>query len=235
MLSPLRTLALGLMLASPAAAETAKFDLVLAGITAGSFSYDADIDDKTYSVTGRLKTSGMAAMLRKVSYTAAASGSVRGKTLQASRYDERADTGKRQSEVSMVWKAGVPQVVSYAPARKPRAWDIDAAAQTGTVDPLSAMLAVLRDVPAGQECGVRVAMFDGRRATEVSTGAPKTAGDRVICAGEYRRVAGFSPDDMAEKTRFPFTLTYAPGPGGQMQVQEVTMDTLFGKGRLVRR
>ena len=40
---------------------------------------------------------------------------------------------------------------------------------------------------------------------------------------------------MAEKTRFPFTLTYAPGPGGQMQVQEVTMDTLFGKGRLVRR
>lgn len=235
MFSPIRTLALGLMLASPAAAETAKFDLVLAGITAGSLSFDAEIDAKTYSVTGRLKTTGLAAMLKKVSYTAAASGSVSGKTLVADRYDERADTGKRQSEVAMAWKAGVPQVISYSPQRKPRAWDIDAAAQGGTVDPLTAMLSVLRSVPAGQECGETIPMFDGRRATQVTTAAPQAEGDRVVCTGEYRRIAGFSPDDMAEKTRFPFTLTYAPGPDGAMQVQEVTMDTLVGKGRLIRR
>ena len=72
------------------------------------------------------------------------------------------------------------------------------------MDPLTAMFATLRDVAPGQECQVSLKMFDGRRATRLTLGGRQAAGDKVTCAGEYRRVAGFSPEDMAEKTRFPF-------------------------------
>ena len=118
--------------------------------------------------------------------------------------------------------------------RGKRPYDVDPATQVGTVDPLTAMFATLRDVAPGRECGRSLKMFDGRRSSELRLGAPQTDGENVVCAGEYRRIGGFPPDDMAERTRFPFTLTYAPA-GDRMQVVEVAMDTLYGKARLVRR
>ena len=57
----------------------------------------------------------------------------------------------------------------------------------------------------------------------------------MICQGEYRRIAGFSKRDMEEKTAFPFTLTYAPTADGQMHVELVEMETLYGTARMVRR
>ena len=60
-----------------AAAEEARFDFVLAGLTAGTLSWSGEgAPGGSYSVTGRLKTSGMAALLKKVRYDATASGSI---------------------------------------------------------------------------------------------------------------------------------------------------------------
>ncbi|WP_149140947.1 DUF3108 domain-containing protein [Gemmobacter caeruleus] len=221
-------------LAGTAFAEQARFDFVLKGIKAGSLSWSGTGEPGgSYSVEGTLKTSGLAALLKKVRYDAAASGSLTAKgSYLAARYSEDANTGKRQSRSSMTWSKGVPTVQDSS-ERKAKPWDIDPASQKGTVDPLTAMFATLRDVAPGQECKVNLNMFDGRRASKLTLGAPTAQGDKVVCAGEYRRVAGFSPDDMAEKTRFPFTLTYAPA-GDRMQVVEVAMDTLYGKARLVR-
>ncbi|HBD89673.1 MAG: hypothetical protein A2092_11905 [Rhodobacteraceae bacterium GWE1_64_9] len=228
------TLALGL--ATPLAAEEARFDLVLRGITAGSLSWSGSgTPGGTYSVAGRLKTSGLAAMLKRLRYDAQAKGQITAQgDFQPASYVEDADTGRRQSQSQITYAKGVPQVTQSKSDRKPRPWDIDAAGQTGTVDPLTAMFAALRDVAPGKECGVNLQVFDGRRASAVSTAAPSRQGDRVVCAGEYRRIAGFSPEDMAEKTRFPFTLTYAPAADGKMRVIEVSMESLYGKARLVR-
>ena len=217
-----------------AQAEDAKFRLVLKGITAGSLSWSGQGEPGgAYAVTGVLRTSGLAAMLKKVRYEAGAKGSIGAKGgYAAASYTEDANTGKRHSKSSIVWKKGVP-VVQDTSEREPKPWDIDPASQKGTVDPLTAMFATLRDVAPGAECKVNVTMFDGRRATRLSLGGRQASGDKVTCAGEDRRVAGFSPEDMADKTRFPFTLTYAPADG-RMRVVEVAMDTLYGKARLVR-
>jgi hypothetical protein len=40
---------------------------------------------------------------------------------------------------------------------------------------------------------------------------------------------------MAEKTRFPFTVRLVPGASGLMQVDEVTMESIYGNARLKRR
>ncbi len=226
--------AIALGAAVPAMAEQAQFGLVLKGFTAGTLAFNGKVEGGSYAVSGVLKTTGLAAFLKKVRYEASASGRVSGARFSPSKYSEHADTGKRQSDSVLSYKAGVPTLQSSKAARKAEEWDISATTQKGTVDPLTALFATLSDVDAGQECKVSLKMFDGRRASQIATATPQKSGDKVVCAGEYRRVAGYSPEDMAEKTRFPFTLTYAPVEGGKMRVVEVSMDSLYGKARLVR-
>lgn len=233
-------LALGLPLFSaPAMAEPvrqeAQFDLVMLGLTAGSLQFSGVEEGGRYAVRGVLASGGILAFLRKVSYDASAHGMITDGRYRPAKYSERADTGKRVSEAVMDYPRGVPKVVSYNPPREPQKNDVDPATQTGTVDPLTALYATLQDVAPGKECQVTVPMFDGIRASQLSITAPLVEGDQVTCQGEYRRIAGFSDKDMAEKTRFPFTLTYAPAPDGRMRVMLVEMDTLYGKARLVRR
>lgn len=230
---------LALALPRPATAQTtrdeARFDLVMAGLTAGTLTFAAETDGRSYAVRGRLASSGILSFVRKVSYDATARGRVRDGAYLPARYTERADTGRRQSEAEILWRGGVPQVASYTPPRDPRPTDVDPATQAGSVDILTALYATLRDADAGRECNRSFSMYDGRRASRLSLGTPEPAEGGVTCAGEYRRVAGFPPEDMAEKTRFPFTLTYAPAPDGRMRVTEVRMDTLYGSARLIRR
>ena len=241
MMNPFRlgvaTMALGLMLGfgpAQAAEDQAKFDLILKGIRAGSLSFSGVQDGATYTVTGQLKTTGLLSLLRKIRYDASSNGTVTGGRYVPSTYTENADTGKRQSQAVMAYKAGVPQVKSYNPPRPPKAFDVDPSTMGGTVDPLTALYATLRTVEPGAECKVSIVLFDGRRQSKVTTGERQDAGDQVVCQGEYRRLAGYSAEDLAEKTRFPFSVIYSPTTEGTMQVTEVSMDSLYGKARLVR-
>ncbi|AXQ94483.1 DUF3108 domain-containing protein [Cereibacter azotoformans] len=229
--------ALALLLAAPAAARTdeAAFDLVLRGVRAGTFSFSGAEEAGRYSVNGRLQSAGLLGLVRRMRYDAQASGRMVQGRPEALSYSEKADTGRRQSEVVLAWDRGRPRVERYAPARKPRPYDVDPAAQRGTVDPMTALYAALRDVEPGQECRLSLDIFDGRRRTQVVLGTPKAIEGGVSCAGEFRRVAGYSPEDMAEKPRFPFTLYYQPTADGRMRVMQVATDTIYGKATLRRR
>ncbi|MGQ0566064.1 MAG: DUF3108 domain-containing protein [Gemmobacter sp.] len=211
------------------------FDVTLKGLRAATLSFAGEQSGNAYSVSGKLESRGLAAMVRKVRYDATARGSARGGKYTPSAYSEKADTGKRKSASVMEYRRGVPQVKSYDPPREPRPEDLDPARQGGTVDPLTALYATLRDVEAGQECKVALQMFDGRRRTQIALTGRKAEGETVSCRGEYRRIAGYSAEDMAEKTRFPFVLTYAPKGDGRMQVQTITTETLYGTATLTRR
>lgn len=214
--------------------DLGSFSVIVKGITAGTLTYAATQDGVGYAVQGKLATSGLAAFVKQVRYDASSRGTVSDGVYTPSSYSEKADTGRRQTESVMEYVDGVPQVKVYKQAHKAKAATVDPATQGGTVDPLTAMYATLRDVKAGEECQVSLRMFDGRRSSAVTLDKPQPDGDRVTCSGEYRRVAGFSQKDMDEKTRFYFTLTYAPKGDGMMQVEEISMDTLFGRARMVR-
>jgi hypothetical protein len=100
---------------------------------------------------------------------------------------------------------------------------------------MTSLYAVLRDVPRDAACTARFVSFDGRRRTETALLSATPQGDGLICAGLYRRVAGYSPEDMAERSQFPFTITYAPVPDGRLRVVEVTLDTTYGRALMKRR
>lgn len=228
------SVALGLPARAEPVKQEAQFDLVMLGLTAGSLQFSGLEEQGRYAVRGVLSSGGILAFLRKVSYDASANGRVEDGRYRPARYAERADTGKRVSEAVMEYPRGVPKVISYNPPREPQKNDVDPATQSGTLDPLTALYATLQDVAPGKECQVTVPMFDGRRSSRLSITAPVVAGDQVTCQGEYRRIAGFSDKDMAEKTVFPFTLVYEPAPDGRMRVILVEMETLYGTARLVR-
>lgn len=230
---------LAALAAAPAAradqTDSAQFDLQLRGISAGTLALSGAIEGAGYAASGRLQSAGLVAWLRKISYDARASGSLRAGKFTPHRYEEKADTGRRRTEAVMDYRAGVPQLKVYNPPRAPQDQDIDPASQGGTVDPLTAAYATLRDIPADQACQLQLTLFDGKRRSQIRLSDPRPAEGGLTCAGEYRRLQGFSADDMAEKSRFPFTLHYRDLGDGRLRVTQVTMDTIYGKGALKRR
>lgn len=231
--------ALGAALPSTAMAERvtdkATFDVVIRGVSAAVLGVSAVQDGNRYAVSGLLKSAGIAALFRKISYTATAKGAVSGSTYTPFSYTEQSDTGKKQSSSKLTYTRGVPSAVQYTPPREAREKEVNPATMGGTVDTLTALYAILRDVDAGQECKVSLKMYDGRYVSTISTSTPVARGDAVVCSGQYRRVAGFKPEEMAERTTFPFTLTYQPAGNGRMRVTEVAMDSIYGKAAMKRR
>lgn len=237
MFSRLFAVALAFTLALPATAQTVdngRFDVTIRGVKAGQLVFRGEQSGSNYAVAGKLASTGFVAMLRQFSYDAKSAGTVRGTRYTPSRYSETADTGKRKSSSVMRFKSGVPQVKEIKPPRAAKPYDLNPAKQGGTVDILTALYAILRDVPADQACKTKLDMFDGRRRTSIKLSNPKAAGDGLTCTGEYRRVGGFSPDDMAERTRFPFTATLTR-VGDKMRVTEIRTKTTLGDAVLRRK
>lgn len=207
----------------------AVFKVSLRGLTAGTLTVTGTEGGGRYSTNGILKPAGLIGMVSSVTYRAKSSGRLHEGVFSPSRYDEQADTGKRKSRTVMTYSGGVPKVVSGETG------DLNPAGQKGTVDPQTAIFAALRDVDEAQMCKLNVQMFDGKRRSQVRLRAPKPEGKFIRCDGEYRRLAGFSAEDMAEKTRFPFNLYYAPVGDGRYRVERVVTQTLFGNATMTRR
>lgn len=213
-----------------------EYDLVTTGITAATLGYSARQEGDRYVVTARFASTGLLALLRRVRFEATSEGRITEGTPLPDRYAAQAEVGRRSGQTVVEYTDGTPQLTVDEPPREPAEWHIDAATQTGTVDPISALFVTLRDAVPGTECNRAFRMFDGRRATELTVGPSRPGAEGTLtCDGEYRRVAGYPPEDMAERTRFPFTLTLTPTADGRLRVVEVTMDSLIGKARLIRR
>lgn len=225
--------------ALPVAAETrqeARFDLEIRGIRMGQLVYSAVETATNYAISGTVQTTGLAGMLRKMRYDAKVQGRITARGFAPSRYDQSGGAGNRYSEETVTWSGGLPRITRREPPRAPDARDADPARQRGTVDTLTTIYATLRDVPQAEACKGGVVMFDGRYRMELQLSKPQAARDgSVICNGAYIRREGFSAEEMAERTRFPFTLHYRPDGAGNLRVTQVTMESLYGNARLVRR
>lgn len=209
----------------------ANFSVSIRGVPAGSLTVKGKESGGAYSASGVLQSGGLVGLVAKVKYTATASGRVKGNRFSPARYDEKADTGKRKSDSSMTYSGGVPTVSDYEPSAN----GVKPSTQKGTVDPMTALYAAFRDVNKDEVCKLDVKMFDGKRASQVKLASPRAEKGMIKCDGEYRRLAGFSAEDMAEKARFPFNLYYAKTDDGRYRVEKVVTQTLFGNAVMKRK
>lgn len=222
---------------SPArVAQSALFSLQIRGIPMGELAWNAVEERGSYGISGMMQTTGLAGLLRKMRYEAKVNGRLSAGGFAPARYEQSGGTGGKVSREVVEWRSGVPRISFADPPHVPRAGDADPARQRGTVDTLTTLYATLRDVPQGQECKGGVMMFDGRYRMELQLSAGRAgANGAVTCNGAYVRREGFSAAEMAERTHFPFTLHYQPDGKGMLRVTQVTMETLYGNARLVRR
>ena len=131
----------------------------------------------------------------------------------------------------MDWKDGVPVSVSVIPPRKTAP---DPALQGGTLDPVSAGLALLGDAAADEVCDASVDVFDGSRRSRLSLGAPVVKDGAVTCKGAYSRIEG-EAHSMSDQREYPFEVTFREGGDGLARLERVETRTQFGKAVLERR
>lgn len=217
-----------------------RFDVTLRGLPVGVLRLATRRTADAYAATARLEPAGLARVLPSARFTATVQGRLRGDRLQPLRYAEDVNTGRRESRTEMVWEDGVPRILRQDPERSPEPWHLDPAAQGGALDPMSVMLTVLSDVPPDRACRLDIATFDGRRRGRVVLTAARDGGAAPAdglrhCVGVYRRVAGYSAEELAERRDYAFRLTYAPGPDGRLRVVALEGEGQLGTARLIRR
>lgn len=213
-------------LALPARAQeqplTARYAVRLLGVKVGEIAVNGALDARRYTASAQLRTTGLAGALKRVHFLLSASGSHDGRRLVPERYSEEMDTGRRQSQASLQFSDGVARASGGAMP------------EAGAVDPLTVLLMVLRDQPRDGLCQLRQRVFDGARLSELVLMQRRAEGGSVVCEGRFRRLAGYSAEEMAERQQFPLRVTYAP-EGGAMRAVRARVETIYGPVGLVRR
>ncbi len=221
--------------AARAADGAAVYALKLRGITAGELTIEANEADGRYAVAALIRSVGLVSAFRRFSYRGRADGQRGREGFRPERYLEAADTGRRSSEAELAYEDGVPRVVHYASPRAAAGDTPDPATQGGTVDPLTGIYAMLRDVTRDEACRLDLFMFDGRRRSRIAMQVAGEADGLPYCAGIYQRLEGFTERELARHRKFDFVLTYRAGPGERLQVERVEFASLYGVAAIDRR
>ncbi|MBF9034024.1 DUF3108 domain-containing protein [Rhodobacterales bacterium HKCCE2091] len=229
------TLGLVLMAAGvPAQTAQQEFDVRFGGVRVARLVLAAREDGGAYAVAGRAESTGMVAVFRSLRFDMEAAGRIDGERPVPASYAEDVDTGRRVSTVTLRFSGGRPVVDAITPADPPQPWDVDPAAQAGAVDPLSALYRLARPRLSDALCGWSEAVFDGRRRSDLVVGPPVPMAGGVACEGLYRRVAGFPPEDLAERRDFPFTAFFSETAEGRWVLTRVDLQSLYGAVRITR-
>ncbi|MFA3916435.1 DUF3108 domain-containing protein [Ruegeria hyattellae] len=210
-----------------------QYDVRALGAKVGDLALSGVVKGSRYSVASRFETTGLVNALSGVWFQLKSNGRVQGDTFQPRNYIEEMDTGRRQSKERLTYSGGIARRDGPGSGRNSKHAVTDAE-QKGALDPLSALFVVMRDQPAQGLCNLTQRIFDGKRLTELAMTRRTEAGPLITCHGIFRRVGGYSPEDLKRKRNFEFTVTYAPA-GELMRLVEVRSDTLFGPATIIRR
>lgn len=233
-------LALALAATTAPATEVAAFDIWLGGLRVAELVIAGEVRDGRYAAAADLRTTGLAAALRRVSFAARVTGLDGPDGPRPTRSSEAVDTGRRQSRVALVWQGdgvrhadtGGTGPATAAGAPMPAA---------GAVDPLTALFYALRDVAQADLCRFAATTFDGTRRAEArldplpGDGHGDGQGDGPACAGRFRRVSGYPPEEVARRPEFGFRIHYAPAEDGRLRAVRIETETLYGQAVLKRR
>ncbi len=233
----LSALALAGSLAMPVSgyAENITMDLYAIGIKAGRITVNGAEKGNTYALKGLITSSFLLKLVKEIGFNGSASGTVKNGHYQSRRYAGNITNGKHHSQVRMHWRGRRPILDSYEPGREKRSYDINPSKQLGVVDLLTASYATFSSRRIENLCNATHKMFDGRRRSQISLGAPKVSGKIATCPGKYTRVAGFSSNEMQKRVNFPFVMHYELQDDGMYRFKEFTADATFGKIKAYRR
>ncbi len=213
------------------------FDVRLSGWSVGRMDLTVEADRSSYSVGAVLKTTGLASMFKKIDYQAMVEGRlVRGRFVPA-QFAEHAIDGSETSYGAISYVNGAPSNVQSSPPKPVGTPRAPMSRQAGTVDPLTAVFVIVRDVSRDELCDQDYPVFDGVRRTRILLNVPREEDDGTYCDGAYIRVDGYKEEDLAEQTDYPFTLLFEEHPDqeGRFRLMKLTARSEEGSLEVLRR
>jgi hypothetical protein len=208
----------GLILAPvPAVASTARANPIEAhyavsqmGIPVMDIRVVLNVGAERYRVTSLARSRGLGRLFLPREQLAVAEGGLRGREVVPALYRTEGEWGGTPRRTLLEYLGGTPRVAMLEPPEGPDRIAVRPDELAGTIDGLSALLRLSRDVASTGRCDITGAIFDGRRRLEwtsrtVGVGRPPMpgfSGEALRCALESRLVAGFRRgDDPAQAGR----------------------------------
>ena len=220
----LATLAYLLLLTAPTLAQPAAlsaatetsvaYDIYARGLNIAQMQAVYSLGPRGYRVEVAYRTTGLAGVLFWGHQLSTAEGDWNAASAAPRRYAGSGTWRGQQRETVIEYEHGQPAIRAMTPPADAERDPVPAALQANTVDTLSALAQLLRQVQATGRCEGKAATFDGRRLAEVSA---RTVGEELLppssrstfsgqalrCDFEGRQRAGFLRGADQERLRQP--------------------------------
>lgn len=215
-----------------AQSRTVNFDFYVSGIRAGELTLESERSGGSYTASSRIDTAGIVGIFADFFFDGEAQGRIAADgRLVPERFEGDSRSPRADRKTKIDWKDGTPVSVSVEPPRKLQP---DPATQAGTLDPVSAGLALLGDAPVEDVCDKTVDIFDGSRRTRIRLEAA-VAGERGLeCGGIFSRLEG-EEHSFAVRREFPFTVVFRANGSGVAELERIESRTSFGRAVIERR
>lgn len=223
-------LAAALLFVTPGYAETARFDITIAGLPAGELTLSGNRGDATYEAGSTIRATGLLGALSRLRYEGSTTGRIAPDgSLVPVRHAAQSRSTRREKATEILFENGDPAQVTINP---PRRRSLDPAAQAGTIDPISAAFALLHDPSAEALCNSRIDLFDGSRRARLEVGRAEAQRGALVCNGRYIRLDG---DDLAVvDSEYGFRLFFRT-EGDEVELQRIEAPTRYGLAVVDRR
>ncbi len=223
----------------------ASYTAYFSGFSVATLDAALRLDGERYSLAALMRTAGILAAFVRGEQTAEVEGIVQPATavgLAPSRYAMEGRWRDRLRRIAMRWPGGEPEVLALIPANTEEREPVPPELQRGTIDTMTALVALLRRATETGRCEGEAALFDGRRRTDVTarTDGEDTlrehrwgifAGPALRCTVEGRQVAGFWSGQNRDEAGTPRSATAwlaRPEPGMPLIPVRIEAETGWG-------
>ena len=199
---------------SPTKLEVA-WSIYVAGLGVGKMVMSATLKGDDYSAVSSVATSGLVQVIWESKIKAESEGTIQDGKVVPVIYKSRNQMPDKLQTVDLLYEAGFPATLVANPIYNTARFPVTDEQKTGTIDPLSAMVAAAAGVTASAEnpCGTVLPVFDGKRrydirmkymrTIQVMEGEHPYRGSALACQLEYVQIAGFKPSLDPEDREFP--------------------------------
>lgn len=195
--------------AAPRQTVTTEYGMALIGLIIGKASFDTVIDDRSFSVKGRMSSAGLGSLVSRTGGTSEVSGSVTPRGFAATRYglDYTSDGKRWKSDVR--FRSGRVAASDVSPKRsrneKPSYVPVQRSQLASVVDPLSGLM--IRTGDAASVCRRTLPLYDGwsRLDLRLSPGGSNRVsltgyrGDAQVCRVRIAPVSGYDRNSKGLK------------------------------------
>jgi hypothetical protein len=183
------------------------YDVYKSGFRALTLKFDVALDAGSYRTDARLESAGIIGWLFEWRLDAVSAGSLQDAMVRPRRHRFANHWRGRVRSVEIAYENGVPmEVRADPPYGDDAARAVSPGMLPGSVDPMSAVTAIVLENANGRLCRPKTAVYDGRRRydarlTPLGTKTLKAsnfasyAGPAEGCHLSFDRIAGFKPGD----------------------------------------